>query len=199
MDFSWDPVIASNKYINTKNNGSKDEHSFCSLVDRPLTHSQNIMLGNCMQEALHDGVKMFRPDLKDVRGPASKKGEKQKDHAWFDPQSRMIYYGEQKNNINLDTEKSKATNDKVDELSNKLSKLAKEFPDCTVDGFVLATRYLSANETIAQKLIRTKYKNTKVLGVNEYLELFGLPPFKDYEHYKLFINNIIDTKFSSCE
>lgn len=184
---NWDKIISENKYINTKKESCKDEHSFCTLVDLPLTQSQNISLGNCMEKLFHDAIEK-NTNRKDISGSASKKGERQKDHIWLDEEKRSIIYAEQKNNINLDTEKSVSTETKVAEV-------AKKYPEYTISAYILAARYLSASEPLAKKIIQTKYKNTKVIGVNDYLALFGLPAFKDYDAYKSVIHKVVQTKF----
>jgi len=187
---SWDIIIRENKYINTKKVSKTDEHSFCTLVDTPLTQSQNVTLGICMEKLFNDVVEK-NTNMKDISESASKKGERQKDHIWLDEANRSVIYAEQKNNINLDTEKSVSTETKVAEI-------AKKYPDYTISAYIFAARYLSASEPLAKRIIQTKYKNTKVIGVNEYLALFNLPPFENYDVYKQVIQNVVETKFDSC-
>lgn len=184
---NWNTLIADNKYINTTKVSCKDEHSFCTLVDVPMTQSQNISLGICMEKLFHDAIGK-NTKLKNISESASTKGERQKDHIWLDEQRRVIIYAEQKNNINLDTEKSVSTEVKVAEV-------AKKYPDYTISAYILAARYLSASEPLAKKIIQSKYKNTKVVGVNDYLALFGLPPFESYDAYKRVILTVVQTKF----
>ena len=187
----WTKIIAENEYISKKQDSAKDEHSFCTLVDKPLTQSQNIMLGSCMENLFYDTIRKTKISMQDMSGRGEgkqKKGEKQKDHIWLDVEKREIIYAEQKNNINLDTEKSVSTEKKVAEIANK-------YPDYKITPLILAARYLSSVEPIAEKIIARKYKNTQVIGVNEYLALFGLPGFANYDEYKAVIKAVVQMKF----
>ena len=188
MEVDWGDVIKSNSYINEKETekSSKDKHSFCSLVDVPLSQSQNIKLGICM-ENLFDDIVLKNTEWKNIN-EGNKKGEHQTDHLWL-KDDRLIYV-EQKNNINLDTEKTIKTESKVKEVIDKYLILGYK-----VEGYILATRYLSCEEDIAKSIIKTKYKNIPVIGVNEYLKIFGLKQISDYDTYKSIINDVIKTKF----
>lgn len=185
----WDGLIGENMYINKKKESCKDEHSFCTLVDVSLTQSQNITLGICMEKLIHDVIAKYTC-MTDISERASKKGERQTDHIWLNKETQEIIYAEQKNNINLDTEKCVSTETKVVELAAK-------YPGYKVSSYILATRYLSIFEPLAQKIILLKYRHAKVIGINDYLSLFGLHPFEDYDSYKRVINNIVKTKFVS--
>jgi hypothetical protein len=187
---SWDDLICKNKYINKHKKSKSDIHSFCSLVNRPLTQSQNVTLGICMEQIFKDYI-ANNTVLKDISQNGShKKGERQKDHMWLNESKKEIIYAEQKNNINLDTEKSLSTQEKVLEISKK-------YPEHKISAYILATRYLHSSEADASRIIKAKYKNTKVIGVNEYLELFGLTPIADYDSYKKVIMKIVQAKFGN--
>lgn len=184
----WYSIITSNEYISKKKESVKDPHSFCALVDRPLTQSQNITLGNCMEHLFHDIIAK-NTQWKDMSETRTKKGEHQTDHLWLNEETREIIYAEQKNNIKLDTEKTIKTESKIAEVVLK-------HPDYTVKSFILAARYLDTNEPLAQELVR-KYKTTTIIGINQYLSMFGLSGFPDYETYKLVIRKVVDTKFGT--
>ncbi len=156
------------------------------MIDTPLSQSQNIKLGICMEKLFEDIVSK-NTNWKNIN-EGNKKGEHQTDHLWVSG-NRLIYV-EQKNNINLDTEKTIKTESKVKEVIEKYS------GDHKVEGYILATRYLSIEEDIAKTIIKTKYKNIPVIGVNEYLKLFGLKPIDTYDTYKSIINDVIKTKFT---
>ena len=193
MEVDWSDVIKTNNYINEKETEkvSKDKHSFCSLIDTPLSQSQNIKLGICMEKLFEDIVTK-NTEWKNIN-EGNKKGEHQTDHLWVSGASvsgNRLVYVEQKNNINLDTEKTIKTESKVKEVIEKYS------GDYNVEGYILATRYLSVEEDIAKTIIKTKYKNIPVIGVNEYLKLFGLKPIDTYDTYKSIINDVIKTKFT---
>jgi len=203
QSIDWLSLINKNAYINKKEEESKkDPHSFCSLVDKPLAQSQNITLGICMETLFQDAiatktdwVPVLLDDSKNKNGTArkNKKGEHQIDHCWMNVESKTIVYAEEKNNINLDTEKSKVTKEKVQSVA---AKIKEKYPDYNVKSYILAARYLSASEEIAQGIIKTKYSDASVIGVNDYLELFGLELIPSYEEYKKIIAAVCLNKFN---
>lgn len=188
---SFNAIIKTNKYINTKTESKSDIHSFCTLSKRKLEQSQNIMLGICMEQLFKDSIKE-KSDWEDIRPNKVIKGSKETDHLWKNSRTKQIIYAEQKNNINLDTEKSKSTDDKVYNISINLTK---EYPDYKVSSYILAARYLSNKEKIATDKIK-KYTKTNILGVNEFLWLFNIVPIKDYNEYSIIINAIVERKFN---
>lgn len=180
-------VIKKNAYINKVVQSKKDVHSFGSLVTIPLTQSQNIMLGSCMEKLFADFV--VSNGIQSIR-KKTKKGDKETDHLYI--HNKKIRYFEQKNNLNLDTEKGPATRKKVQAM---MEQIKKEYPDYEIECYILATRYLSNEESIAKSIIRRKYSDVNVLGVNEFLKLFDIEPIEDYDMYKKIINEICVRKF----
>lgn len=180
-------VIKNNSYINKVVKSKKDIHSFGSLVSIPLTQSQNIMLGSCMEKLFVDYI--ISKGIQSIR-KKTKKGDKETDHLYI--YNKQIIYCEQKNNLHLDTEKGPATRKKVQVM---IEQIKKEYPDLEIKSYILATRYLSNNETIAQSIIRKKYSDINVLGVNEFLKLFNIEPIEDYDMYKKIIHEICMRKF----
>ncbi len=191
----WNSIILENNYINEKKSSAKDPHSFTSLAKIHLTQSQNITLGICVEHAIRDCISKNAKGWVSIK-EANKKGEKEKDHLYKNDTLKVIIYGEQKNNINLDTEKSVNTKDKVHKIHRELQE---KYPDYTIISMILATRYLSAKDDLAKSIINQKYKNIMVVGINDFLDQFALPKFESYDTYKDMIETIINTKFSSCE
>jgi hypothetical protein len=117
----------------------------------------------------------------------NKKGEHQKDHIWVHEPTKRIIYAEQKNNITLDTEKSKKTAEKINEV-------AALYPGYTLTPYLLAARYLSKDEDLVKQRA-SKFPGISIIGVNDFLALFGLTQFKDYDAYKAVIAQVVQTKF----
>lgn len=186
-------IINTNPYINERKETKCDPHSFCGLASRSLDQSENIKLGICMENFFYDIV-ANTPGWVSIRPDKVLKGEKETDHLFVNNELKKLYYAEQKNNINLDTEKSKSTVSKVEKIK---ADLIKKYPDYTVEAFIFAARYISNTEPIVIKIVRAKYSSTdiKVLCVNEYLSLFGIEEIKGYDEYKAIIKAIIAQKF----
>jgi hypothetical protein len=190
----YNAVISNCEYINRCDEaGGSDIHSFNSIVPVKLTQSEYIKLGICMEEFLsrlisHNAVGWETIIVK------AKKGAKQRDHLFVNRTTKTVIYCEQKNNINLDTEKSIETKEKVRAI---MAELASEYPGYTVRGFILAARYLSADEDEAKHIIRHKYADIGVIGVNDYLSLFDLDSCSfTYRTYKETIGEICRLKFN---
>lgn len=187
-------IVTSNAYINKPNVGNVDIHSFGYLTNSPLPQSQNIMLGHCMENFFRDVVVTYATGWESIK-TKNTEGQKERDHIYKNSEAKRIIYAEQKDNINLDTEKSRSTVAKVLAIIDDIKKL---YPDYTVDGYIFAARYLSNGEDVAKKIIGAKYSGANVIGVNEYLGCFGLTQFKDYTEYKGIIAEICKLKFTGA-
>jgi hypothetical protein len=187
----YEEILKANKYINERSESKSDVHSFTVLSEVKLTQSQNIQLGICMETFLSDAVKSNKRGWVSVR-EKTKKGEKETDHLYAHHETKKIIYCEQKDNINLDTEKSKITKNKIGDI---VEKFKGEYSGYDVSGHILAARYLDASEDIAASLISRKYSDVSVLGVNNFLAFFDLPPITNYDIYKKIIGSICKKKF----
>jgi hypothetical protein len=186
-------IIKCNKYINKYEADGEDTHSFSSLSTKKLSQSQNIKLGHSIEHFWADVLNKNTTGWKSIK-VQNAKGIKEKDHLYINDKLMAINYCEQKNNINLDTEKSKATKDK---LHLVCSELATKYPEYKINYYLFAARYLDTDtEQIAQNIIKTK-KYENVVGVNNLLKLFDypLPPLTSYSQYTAIIDNICATKF----
>jgi len=187
----YEEIIKTNTYINQRSESKSDVHSFTTLASDRLTQSQNIQLGISMESFLSDAVKSNTKGWVSIR-TKTKKGEKETDHLYANHAAKQLIYCEQKDNINLDTEKSRTTKTKVQEIT---AKLQKDYPDYDVKGHILAARYLDASEDIATSIIARKYSDVSVIGVNGFLAMFGLPLIENYDIYKKIIAAICKRKF----
>ena len=173
----------------------KDEHSFSNLAPRKLIQEQNIKLGNHMQDFFSKYILTHANGWASIK-EKNKKGEHEMDHVYINEGRKVVLYFEQKNNIKLDSEKTKATIKKVKEVTELLKT---KYPNYTVQGYIFAARYLHTSEDLAQSLIATKYSDDNVVCVNEFLGLFGLPVLDSYETYKQIVAAVCEKYFGSGE
>lgn len=181
-------LITNNKYIlSCKSNKKKDKHSLSYLIDKSISQSDCIKLGNALEKVLLDLI-LEHTNLKNIKSK-NEKGKKEKDHLFSDDNNKIIYYAELKANINLDTEKSKATYNKCLNIVTELNKL---YPDYSIKWCLLSCRYLH-NDNI-DKLIKNKYNAIKdnLYGINQYMNLLKIKLQFEENSYKQFLNNIVD-------
>jgi len=190
MSSNWQSIISNNKYISSPYVAVVDQHSFNYLVRRDLSQGQNIVLGCAMEHVFRDAVLTNKTGWTSL-SEKNKKGEHQKDHIWVHEETKRIIYAEQKNNITLDTEKSKKTTEKINEI-------AVMYPGYTLTAYLLAARYLSKDEKIIKQRAG-KFPGITIIGVNDFLLLFDMPVFQDYEAYKDMIDLVVTAKFGSAE
>jgi hypothetical protein len=188
MDDKIINLIDENNWIVPETRNEPDPHSFSTLVDEPLTQSQCIKLGNLMEQTIEKIVTRLNIDWKPIKVKA-KKGEKDTDHLFKNDLTKQIIWTEQKNNINLDSEKTKITDKKGDDKSH----LQELYPGYDIKYNILAARYLSTSEPFAQQM--TKKFTTPVVGINDYFDIFGLPKFTTYDQYKRVIKTIVTKAF----
>lgn len=168
-------------------NKKKDKDSFSYLVTEiDLSQSDCIKIGNGFEKIMRDLVLKQNKNLKDIK-PKNAKGLKEKDHLFCDEGDKIIFYAEFKTNLNLDTEKSKSTYKKCQEI---VKELEKEYKDYEIKWCLLGCRYIDKSEFT--KTIMAKYETIKdnVFGVNDYLEMLKIDFRFDEDLYKDFINNI---------
>jgi hypothetical protein len=189
-------LISENKYISstTSNNGCRDTTSISSLIDRKLTQSDCIKLGNGIEKILRDVISAYNTDLENIKPLLNKRGKKDMDHLFYSKYEKTIYYAEVKTNINLDTEKVKATCEKCTFIVKELKKM---YPDHTIKWCILGCRYLAFEN--APHFIKKKYlslvKNNHLMGINEYLLLLRTNLTFSEMSYKLFLNDIANAMF----
>ena len=182
-------IIKKNSYICKLATYKNDVHSFNNLAPIKMSQQQNIMLGKCVEEFFRAFV--IDNNVKSIC-EKTKKGEKETDHLYINEKEKTIIYCEQKNNINLDTEKSVETKNKVKQMREQIKR---KYPDYTIECYIFAARYLSKDETVAKDIIKRKYKDIDVIGVNDFLKLFDIEPIEDYDMYKKIIHEICVRKF----
>jgi hypothetical protein len=117
------------------------------------------------------------------------KGKKERDHLFVNEHTKTVYYAELKSNLNLDTEKSKSTYNKVLHIYEELKK---EYPGYTIKPHLVGLRYKS--KASMPKLIAGKYSpiDPYLCGTNDYLSSLGFAGdflFTE-EEYVEFINDV---------
>ena len=176
-----------NKNVKTK----YDETSLKFLSKKKLEQGQCIILGNTL-EKIFSNVVENTTTLENIK-QKNKKGEKEKDHLFIDYEKKEVYYSEIKSNINLDTEKSKATYEKCQDI---VKELENNYEGYKVIWCLTSLRYLY-NHDIPLNL-KKKYKNISenLFGLNEYLKMVGSKfIFKDMDDYKNFIDKTVEYIF----
>lgn len=185
-------LVKLNKYvIDSQNKKSLSGSSFSSLsylVDMIITQGQKIKLGCAVEKILWDIIltsNCINMKQKNV------KGDKECDHLCRI--GNVIYYAEIKCNLNLDTEKTKATIGKCKKIQKKLTL---EYPDCEVKMFLVSGRFIEKKDIPKNIIIKFKSIDANVVGVNEYLQQFGIHLFADESAYRIFINTIVKEMFA---
>jgi len=167
-----------------------DSESFSSLVDAQLEQSEKIQLGTRMERFLTKIILAFAPTLKNIK-EKNDKGKHETDHLFMDVDANIIYYAEIKSNLNLDTEKSVATEKKCLAV---VENLKTKYPQCQIRMFLVSLRHLEA--VSIKRTTHLKYKTIRdnIVGVREYLQTLGIPSqheLETEETYKKFINDIV--------
>jgi hypothetical protein len=152
--------------------------SIKSLIEFPINQSQSIRLGKVIEDILRLEINETS-DWEDIK-PANQTGEKERDHLFR--RDGVTTYAELKSNLNLDSEKKKATREKAKHIA------AEEH----TEGIIVALRHYS-QETLSRSSCTTFYEKSelKVLPVNEYMEIYGIKcPFGSEREYVRWLNLI---------
>jgi len=172
----------TNDYFSTRKPRKhvNDFESIKSLIEFPITQSQSIRLGKGVEDIFRKYINK-NSDWRDIK-PPNLKGKKEPDHLFRHFITGAIKYAEGKGNINLDTEKRKATLEKIRTIA--------QTEGC--DPVLLALRHYS-RETLKHSSC-TEYYETQgitVLPVNEYMESYGIKcPFGSECEYRRWLNYV---------
>jgi hypothetical protein len=183
-------IIHENEYIkNCISNCKKDPSSLSFLIDKKLSQSDCIKLGNGFEKVLSDII--IKNGLTNIK-EKNKKGLSERDHLFCNKKDHVIYYAELKANINLDTEKSKSTYTKCLKI---VEELKQEYPEYTIKWCLLGYRYLEYSEI--PSIIQKKYTliSENLFGINEYLTMLNIDLQFTEKEYILFLNEIANSMF----
>lgn len=131
-------------------------------------------MGIALEKILSEYIVKNSKNLKNIKSKNTK-GSREKDHLFRDDLNKIIYYAEIKSNLNLDTEKRNSTVKKVSDIIDELSA---EHVGYKIVGNLVGLRYTSVVEI--PSVIINWYTDTKVMGINDYLELLGVPAIENY-------------------
>ncbi len=112
----------------------------------------------------------------------------------MDEINKIIYYAEIKSNLNLDTEKSKATINKC--LHNK-KELEEKYNNYNVKMYLISARHYTTN--IIPQVISNKYTSIKdnIYGINEYFKDLSISKqFSEELEYKKILNLLAKEMFN---
>jgi hypothetical protein len=187
-------IISNNIYVNKCiSNSKKDIHSLSYLFhDLNLSQSDNIKVGNGLEKILCQFISESTK-LKNIKNKNTK-GVKEKDHLFLHEEDKIIYYAELKSNLNLDTEKSKYTENKCSQIEKELQN---KYPEYKIIMRLVCLRY--CNKKDIPKIITNKYKDIqeKLIGLNDYFTLLNINlKFNNKNEYKNILNFLIKKMFN---
>jgi hypothetical protein len=186
-------TIAQSKYVQScKSKKSKDKTSISSLIDRSLSQSDCIKIGIAIEDVLRNFIKNNISDIVDIK-EKNVKNKKEKDHVFIDEANKVIYYAEIKANLNLDTEKYKATIAKCIDIH---AELTSKFSGYIIKMYLVGARYLYAHEM--SKAIHKKYSviQGNLIGVNDYLSNLGYKGnLLNDDIYRTILNTMANSMF----
>jgi hypothetical protein len=171
-----------------KPKNTEDAMSLCSLLTRKVSQSTNIRLGNEL-EVIYNKYVIAHCGVTDLRPAKCGKGEHQKDFLAELP-GDIVVYGEFKSNINLDTEKRKATREKVKAVS---AELRTTYAAKTVTPFLVSLRYLRAADI--PPLTAASYGDVSLIGIGDFFQTVLNHPMEElasYDAYSRFLMTIVD-------
>jgi len=186
-------LITNSEYIiNSTSTKKKDISSLSYLIDVEMSQSECIRLGIGCEKLISELIMKYANVINIKK--KNEKDKKEKDHLFMDVEKKVIYYAEIKANINLDTEKSKITYKKCQEI---VLELKEEYPEYEIKWCLVALRYLEYDNI--PKTIKSKYSNISenLYGINDYLKLLDIHLIFTEERYKTFLNNITNSMFKT--
>jgi hypothetical protein len=179
MDKIYD--IEINELKKLKINIKEDKNSLQFLINTKLTQSEKIKLGIKLEELINNIIKKHT-QWKFVK----KIVDKREADSLFELNDTIIY-AEFKCNLNLDTEKSKSTIEKCNFIANNLKI---QYEKYKVIFKLVSLRYLEKKDIPKNIIYKFKSINDNICGINEFLKLYNLPIFKNYEIYSIFLNKL---------
>lgn len=167
-----------------KSKSTEDPLSLCSLLTRKVSQSTNIRLGNELENIFN----LYVNDIKlgeDIRPSKCAKGEHQKDFLRL--LDGHIVYGEFKSNINLDTEKRKATIQKVLAVGRELA------GEKEVRPYLVSLRHLRTADIPVH--VASSYREVSLIGIGDLFRdvlKHDMEELTDYSEYSKFLMSIVD-------
>lgn len=183
-------ITLKNSYIKKANKQKNiDKNSLIYLINRNATQSQIIKMGIALEKILNELITTHT----EYETIIEKESKVQKDMFFKHKTKKIIFYGELKSNINLDTEKSKATIEKINRVSNEIKT---KYTNFEIYSFLINLRYLNKKD-IPTQIINKYHNKISIIGINEFLNWFKFIQFENEINYKKFINFVFDTMFKN--
>ena len=146
--------------LKTKN--TEDTSSLCYLLRHKFSQSTNIRLGNQLETVFNLYVSNHTA-ARNMRDGKNKKGCHQRDFLCeFD---NAIIYAEFKSNIRLDTEKRRATTEKINEVAEEIRR---DYPDKVVKPYLVSLRYLKKEDI--PPVLSKMYPDVSLIGISDLFE-----------------------------
>jgi hypothetical protein len=137
------------------------------LLKVKITQSDSIKLGKLLEDSINSYIiTRGGENRKESNSRITIHGENIETDILF-LKGSCIYYLEVKSNINLDTEKSKATKSKLDNVVNALKE---RNPSYNVCGKILSLRYARASDALFYK---QPIEREDLMGYSEFFEIFS--------------------------
>ena len=176
--------------IKKKLNGGRDETSLSFLVKRDISQSACVRLGIKLENIVNARiVELLSPDWdKTIR--KTETGEMQKDILFKNNVSKTFVYGELKGNLELDTEKIKATLKKVKNINDELISSG-----YTGQSFLISGRYLATSDIPDKKVKKCMDDGITLIGLRDFMAIMLPdtscdPELLDYDMYSAMLGEI---------
>ena len=157
--------------------------SFIELLDVPRYQSICIKLGTIFERSINYYINNNEINVDNMITIHPKINNKQIDCIF--KKDNTIYYFEIKNNINLDTEKSKAVYDKVLEIEKYLKNL---YPESKIISGILTMRFSNRDIINRCNIVKKPIDKLIIYGYTDFFSIFNLD--MDEEYFMILINNI---------
>lgn len=164
----------------------RDPTSLSYLIPRTISQSACIRLGNVLEDVLNLYLEERLEGYTRNTSQKNAKGERQKDILF--QKDKIVLYGEIKANINLDTQKSKATIESIQKVHNEYLAAG-----LTPTSYLVCLRYLRTADVPA--VIAKKYTGIRLVGISDFLtEVLEEVPeeLASYEAYSEALGTLVD-------
>jgi hypothetical protein len=171
-------ILIDNEIISSINELKiKDNYNISKLINNyTLTQGQYIVIGNKLEEIIKNFIEKIRIKVLPIKHMVCTNSNGESKNIQVDLVFTIgdcIHYFELKTNLNLDSEKNKATYDKINLVTEELKKI---YPDKKVYGNLLST-WFSRNDV-------TKSNKINITFMEELFELIGAK-ISSQEYYNL--------------
>ena len=183
-------ILLDNEVISSINELKvKDNYNISKLINNyTLTQGQYIVIGNKLEEIIKNFIKKIGINVLPIKNVTCTNSDGEVKNIQLDLVfiiDDCIHYFEIKTNLNLDSEKNKATYDKINLVTEEFKKI---YPDKKVYGKLLST-WFSINDV-------TKINKINITFMEELFDLIGVKIGSEeyYNLMKLFGSKLISNR-----